>query len=463
MKKYIIILLLCLAKTGTFAQTITSLGSGLSGFSKTPFVLFTDTIDNVMYAGGGFKTAGGVNCYGIAKWNGQYWDSLGSGLYFNATSFINTVVDIVRFQNDIYIGGNLKIVGGKPIYGLAKWNGNEWLEVGGNVKNDTTGPTSNINGVVRTMKVFNNELYIGGLFDSVGTIASKNVAKWNGSTWTALGKSFNIDCGNDGVSSLEVFNGEIYASGNFNCPLPGNERISKLVDTNWVQVGNSINGDAIIDKLYAYNSSLYVGGYFFANNGNADNSLMFTDGFNYYPTSGGVLPSNLLNMINYQNELYVVGQIDYAGFNPINRIGKWDGSQWVSINLALEHNLNVVGTAGSLAIYDGKLVIGGSFTSINGVPATNIAMVDFTVGLPTKQNDKNLTIFPNPTSNLMNIQLEKGVQEGSVKLYNQFGQVVYSQTKGVFKSINVSTFAKGVYFAEVRQEDKVMRQKVVVE
>ena len=70
MKKYTIILLLSLTITITVAQTIASLGSGLSGFSKTPFVLFTDTIDNVMYAGGGFKTAGGVNCYGIAKWNG---------------------------------------------------------------------------------------------------------------------------------------------------------------------------------------------------------------------------------------------------------------------------------------------------------------------------------------------------------------------------------------------------------
>jgi hypothetical protein len=39
--------------------------------------------------------------------------------------------------------------------------------------------------------VYNGELYIGGDFTNAGGIVVSNIAKWNGTTWSALGTGVN--------------------------------------------------------------------------------------------------------------------------------------------------------------------------------------------------------------------------------------------------------------------------------
>ncbi len=41
------------------------------------------------------------------------------------------------------------------------------------------------------MAVYNVELYVTGGFDSAGGIAVNNIAKWNGSSWSAVGTGLN--------------------------------------------------------------------------------------------------------------------------------------------------------------------------------------------------------------------------------------------------------------------------------
>ena len=53
-------------------------------------------------------------------------------------------------------------------------------------------------------------LYIGGLFTTVGTVKAKNIAKWNGSTWSALGSGLDAF-----VGVLALSGNNLYAGGSF--------------------------------------------------------------------------------------------------------------------------------------------------------------------------------------------------------------------------------------------------------
>ena len=65
---------------------------------------------------------------------------------------------------------------------------------------------SDMNGYVRTLAVYNGELYAGGTFTTAGGVSANYITKWNGSAWSALGSGSGFDAG---IDSLAVYNGEL--------------------------------------------------------------------------------------------------------------------------------------------------------------------------------------------------------------------------------------------------------------
>ena len=57
-------------------------------------------------------------------------------------------------------------------------------------------------------------LYIGGMFTVVGDVIANRVAKWNGSSWRALGSGIGDNL-NDRVLGLAVSGSDLYAGGQF--------------------------------------------------------------------------------------------------------------------------------------------------------------------------------------------------------------------------------------------------------
>ena len=56
----------------------------------------------------------------------------------------------------------------------------------------------------------NGDLYAGGWFTSAGGNPANQIAKWNGSNWSALGGGTN-----NNVRAIASYNGEVYAGGFF--------------------------------------------------------------------------------------------------------------------------------------------------------------------------------------------------------------------------------------------------------
>jgi trimeric autotransporter adhesin len=71
--------------------------------------------------------------------------------------------------------------------------------------------------VVTALAVSGNDLYAAGTFTTAGGNAANNIAKWDGSSWSALGSGM---AGGDpywglSISALALSGSDLYAGGSF--------------------------------------------------------------------------------------------------------------------------------------------------------------------------------------------------------------------------------------------------------
>jgi len=158
-----------------------------------------------LYAGGNFDTVDGIAVNHIAKWNGSTWSALGSGLGGSIGYSMCSI--LVDGSGNLYVGGQFITAGSTIVNRVAKWNGSEWSALGSGI-NDRDN-----SGWVSAMALDSSgNIYLGGGFTSVGGVAAKNIAKWNGSVWSALGSELL----NGPVAAIAADKyGNIYAGGNF--------------------------------------------------------------------------------------------------------------------------------------------------------------------------------------------------------------------------------------------------------
>ncbi len=84
---------------------------------------------------------------------------------------------------DVYVGGWFQDAAGiAEADSVARWNGNAWSALGGG------GGTGALTGQVFALAVSGGDVYMGGFFTDAGGIPEADyVARWNGSSWSALG------------------------------------------------------------------------------------------------------------------------------------------------------------------------------------------------------------------------------------------------------------------------------------
>lgn len=81
-------------------------------------------------------------------------------------------------------------------------------------------------------------------------------------------------------------------------------------------------------------------------------------------------------------------------------------------------------------------------------------------GLNDDVNQPKVSIYPNPATNLVNISTENAK---TISIMNSIGQIVYtSNVTSSTLSIDVSQFATGVYFVEIKNETKKITKKLVI-
>jgi hypothetical protein len=222
----------------------------------------------------------------------QYWEA---ATPFSGVTGGKSVVSCMEiYNNELIVGGDYNTIGGIVANGIAKWNGVNWSNLG---------QLNLVNSIVSDLITYNNKLYF----------MSDKLYVWDGNTVNAVtynssGQTLNIN----GNGDLHVFNGQLYIVAS-----------SKIVKYNGVSVTEIplttiVKGSPrCLDNL---NNILYLG---------TDQGL-FKYQNNIWVDVTGIctMPPVIIDIEPYNNELYVLGYFPSIGGLSINNFAKFNGNSW---------------------------------------------------------------------------------------------------------------------------------------
>ena len=319
-----------------------------------------------LVAGGTFTAAGGVPAACIARWDGQTWSPLGSGMSGSSGPPTSTAVHclLVLPNGDLIAGGNFNQAGGVPAAAIARWDGNAWSSLG-----------SNAVGYVRALtRLPNGDLVAGGAWVT-GASSPQHVARWDGTTWHALGIGVNTS---DVKALATLPNGDVVAAGNFWTAggTPANY-IARWNGSTWSPLGSGLGGGVFgtwVNALHTLsNGDLIVGGNFTTAGGQPANRIARWNGSSWSSFGSGITSTGLLALVYAittlaDGDLVVAGNFTSAGGVAANSIARWRSGVWSPMGAGMDQTVDVL-----LALDNGDLIAGGAFGSADGTATSRIA------------------------------------------------------------------------------------------
>jgi hypothetical protein len=479
MKKTLLVSLLFLFTFKINAQLIwqplsTGVNQGV-GVRVNAFTIY----NNKLIVGGSFKSAGGNITDNIAVWDGSNWSVLlngvQSGTLQNAgCSSQNGVYALTSFQGNLIVGGLFGSANTTTLCGLAKWNGNAWSSIVNKLVSNNFGP-----GIIKALTVYNNKLIAAGAFDTINGVPARNIAQWDGVTWSPLGSGINIIYNgyHRFVEALTIYNNELYAGGSFTFSAQGNvvaNNVAKWNGSTWSALGTGIpdclgiGGASFsgVTSLCAFNNNIYAA--------NCVNGISMWNGSNW-STVGGSMPlvgEQAFTLTIFDNKLIVGGVFTQVGLQNMGCISAWDGSNWHSLGTSTITNLNGIGSGGSikaLITYGSQLYVGGNITyaeSNNPVatPLNNIArFTNSTIGVKEYSLNNPVKILPNPSTDKFTFE---GLDGNSfIEVTDITGkQILIKETNEKFLNISLHNHSQGIYFYKVKNKDGVIQSgKLILE
>lgn len=282
-------------------QTIANPGAGGNGKINAMTIY-----QGKLIVGGDFTGIGSTSANNLAAYDPttNTWSSVGGGVN-------GEVHALYVYDGELLVGGSFTIVGSLPneqtIAFFARWDGTSWkapdpsnslyllvggyplafaeyngkLYVGGNFiaayYNQTDkaylaiwdkatqtllpacAPGQAPDNNVRALAVWNNKLYIGGAFQTIGGVSSPRLAALNGTTYQAVPGSPS----SGRVQALLPTPSDLYVAGSFTSA--GGQTVNRIarlsLNGTWSALGPGI-GPTIVNALAIYNGRLYAGGNF---------------------------------------------------------------------------------------------------------------------------------------------------------------------------------------------------------
>jgi hypothetical protein len=333
-------------------SALATAGGGLSGGVRA----LATMPNGDLVAGGFFFNAGGVSANSIASWNGTNWSALGTGMAGDA-SFQGVYCLTAMPNGDLVAGGAFSEAGGVSAHHIARWNGTSWSALGFGMYGQC---------VYCLMTLPNGDLVVGGWFTSAGGVPAANIARWNGTSWSAFG------AGTSGpVHALATLpNGDLVAGGIFGwAGGVGANCIARWNGSSWSALGNSGLNCAVHAMTKLPNGDLVVGGDVLSA---PYNGVARWNGTSWSALGTGMSWSVWALTTLPNGDLVAAGEFTAAGGVGANRIARWNGTSWSPFGSGVDQTINAV------TMHKGDLVAGGAFNFAGPFVSARLARLQST-------------------------------------------------------------------------------------
>ncbi len=213
--------------------------------------------DGQVYVTGTFTTIGGISASRVARFDGQQYYPLGSGLGSTNTSTLAGKA-IAAYAGKVIVAGNFTTAGGVTAGSIAAWDSESqtWTTLSTGLGQVGGTPADVKCLTVSSVGAGAPALYAGGFFNLAGGQSVLNIAAWDGTMWSGAGGGVNGT-----VNALAEYNAALYAGGSGS----SSNRFRFWTGTGaWNQVpGGTISGNSSrINALLPFGGDLYLGGSF---------------------------------------------------------------------------------------------------------------------------------------------------------------------------------------------------------
>jgi len=322
-----------------------------------------------------------------------------------------------------------------------------------------------------------DKILFGGDFDEFESVALSKIGRLNsdGTLDTSFDSSIGINS-KGYVNSIAIQpNGKIIVGGFFlfynNIP---RRRIARLnpdgsLDSSFNPGLGVGNGEVNSISIQA-DGKIIIGGNFIDYNNIPRNQIarLNPDGSLDTNFNLGTGASSRVVSISIQPDGKIIIGGYFTTYNGIARSGiarlNTDGSLDTSFNVGTGVN-SVVATTSIQS--DGKIMVGGYFTNYNGFGKNRIARIngdDNSLNISeTKNIFSSLKVYPNPSSGLFYVKgfLETAILS-KVEVKNSLGQSLISVTNfDSNQALNLNNYANGMYFIHITNENKTTIFKVL--
>lgn len=249
--------------------TWSAVGSGIN-VGVNGLITSMAVYNNELIIGGYFDTINGVRIKNVVAWNGSTWSALGNGITDGG------VWTLCTYDSVLYAAGNFNSASGYLCSSIAQWNGTAWAPIG-----------KGLNGQPSSMCILNKTLFVIGYFSTLGSTYPYNIDYWNGSTWGYLTKNNPSGQYSFAYCSLVAGN-KIYVGGSILDTINGKltNDITSWDGSNWDSVGSGLGqyGDSGVTSLCLYNNQVYATGDF------TNSGATQTDHIAKWDTPTGITP-----------------------------------------------------------------------------------------------------------------------------------------------------------------------------
>lgn len=215
---------------------------------------------------------------------------------------------------------------------------------------------------INVMRIIDGKLYVGGRFERANRKLVNNVAVFDGTKWTGLGRGVDGE-----VYDIAGLNGRIFVAGDFSFANKSTEsegipaiRIARWDGTAWSALAK-YTVDRQIYALATDGKSLFVGGNFTKINNETETRGVARWNGTKFEAIGGKFDRAVMTMTFHKGKLYAGGIFNESGDDSMANIAVYNGSTWDEVgNGGLGSRVSRLSSDGESLFAAGEFKIGGS-------------------------------------------------------------------------------------------------------